>query len=142
MLKTYSQSFYQQVLGSGCSSEGQTEVALEALARDKRSIYAVYQIERIKSASGDCWLELVQQTDCAGRSIPFGTSWGDYGYLQTCFSCPTVSAMAVRLAERGYPLLIDPHPAGPGPVEEVGEFVYANDPDGILIECLFLPEQK
>jgi catechol 2,3-dioxygenase-like lactoylglutathione lyase family enzyme len=137
-----SQSFYQEVLGFGCSSEGTIEVTLETTARDKRSVRGEYKIQRIKSASGSCWLELVQQTGCAGRSIPFGTSWGDYGYLQTCFSCSAVSVMAVKLSERGYPLLIEPHPAGAGPVEDVGEFVYANDPDGILIECLFLPEQK
>jgi catechol 2,3-dioxygenase-like lactoylglutathione lyase family enzyme len=95
---------------------------------------------RMSFSKGGSWLELLQAMDMPGRSIPFGSNWGDFGYLQICFSCPDVGLMTSQLRQQGADVLCDPHPAGPGPVEEAGEFVYALDQDGTPIEFLHLPQ--
>ena len=93
----------------------------------------------LEGAGGEGRLELIQVFDPPGRSIPFGAAWGDFGYLQVCFSCADINAAVTRLEAAGAQLLCGPKPAGEGSFEETGAFVYARDPDGAPIEFLFLP---
>ena len=85
-------------------------------------------------AGGTCMVELFEMLELRGRSIPFGRRWGDYGYLQTCFSHEDVSAAADHFAEENVELLCELKK-----MEDGGEFIYLQDPDGILMECLYLP---
>jgi catechol 2,3-dioxygenase-like lactoylglutathione lyase family enzyme len=78
-------------------------------------------------------IELFEVYQPRGRSIPFGTNWGDFGYLQLCFSCDDVSGVASICMQGGIESLCKietmPGPRSPS-------FVYLKDPDGIPIEML------
>ncbi len=93
----------------------------------------------IAGRPGEGGLELIERTGPRGRSLPFGTIWGDCGYNQVAFSCTDIHAALAQLAAHKVPLLDGAKHAGPGSFEETGAFVYACDPDGVPIEFLFLP---
>jgi catechol 2,3-dioxygenase-like lactoylglutathione lyase family enzyme len=79
-------------------------------------------------------VELFEVSNPRGRSIPFSTIWGDFGYLQIAFSCNNIQGMVSRSESAGMEFLCSPK------TKDEGEFVYAKDPDGIPIEFLFLPK--
>jgi catechol 2,3-dioxygenase-like lactoylglutathione lyase family enzyme len=79
-------------------------------------------------------VELFEVSNPRGRSIPFSTIWGDFGYLQIAFSCDDIHGMVSRLESAGIEFLCSPK------IKDGGEFVYAKDPVGIPIEFLFLPK--
>jgi catechol 2,3-dioxygenase-like lactoylglutathione lyase family enzyme len=91
-------------------------------------------------ARGGTMVELFEALEPRGRSIPFSTLWGDFGYLQAAFNCDDVHGIATDLAAAGVELLCAPKVLEGGPSEHPGEFVYARDPDGIPVEFLFVPE--
>ena len=88
---------------------------------------------------GNAMIELFEVLKPRGRSIPFSTHWGDFGYLQVAFSCDDIHGMAAEIEEAGMGLLCSPKVMDGGIPDHPGEFVYARDPDGIPIEFLFLP---
>jgi catechol 2,3-dioxygenase-like lactoylglutathione lyase family enzyme len=92
------------------------------------------------NAHGEAMIELFETLRPRGRSIPFSTCWGDFGYLQAAFNCDDVHGVATDLEAAGVELLCSPKVLDGGPMEHPGEFVYARDPDGIPIEFLFVPE--
>ena len=88
----------------------------------------------VATSRGDGLLELFEVTNPRGRSIPFGTQWGDFGYLQVCLSARAEQGFARTVAAEGLEPLLplqtvdDPdHPLG---------FMYVRDPDGIPVEIL------
>jgi catechol 2,3-dioxygenase-like lactoylglutathione lyase family enzyme len=84
-------------------------------------------------------IELFEARRPRGRSIPFSTRWGDFGYLQVAFSCHDVEGVARELERGGVELLCKRKSTAEEIPEHPGEFVYARDPDGIPIELLYLP---
>ena len=132
-------TFYQDVLGFSTVADAIQEQTLTLPTRDGVMCAGEYRSVRLQDRNSDNWMELVQKINLAGRPMPFATNWGDFGYLQNCFSSPSASVASEQLIQLGNQMLCSPHPAGPGPAEEVGEFVYATDPDGSPIEFLFLP---
>ena len=91
-------------------------------------------------AQGATTVELFETTGPRGRSIPFSTCWGDFGYLQAAFNCDDVHGVAADLEAAGVDLLCSPKVMEGGIPEHPGEFVYARDPDGIPVEFLYAPE--
>ena len=91
-------------------------------------------------ARGKGMLELFETLSPRGRSIPFSTRWGDFGYLQVAFRCDDIPGIAGELEAAGMDLLCTPKAMAESIPEDPGEFVYVRDPDGIPIEFLFLPE--
>jgi hypothetical protein len=89
---------------------------------------------------GNTMIELFEVLRPRGRSIPFSTHWGDFGYLQAAFSCEDIHGMASEIQKAGMDLLCNPKVMDGGIPDHPGEFVYARDPDGIPIEFLFLPK--
>jgi len=85
-------------------------------------------------------LELFETKEPRGRSIPFSTRWGDFGYLQVAFGCDDIRGAAADMEEAGMDLLCSPKAMAESVPDDPGEFVYVRDPDGIPIEFLFLPE--
>jgi catechol 2,3-dioxygenase-like lactoylglutathione lyase family enzyme len=85
-------------------------------------------------------IELFEVSEPRGRSIPFATHWGDFGYLQVAFSCDDIHGMVSYVKAAGVGLLCGPKVMDGGIPDHPGEFVYAKDPDGIPVEFLFLPE--
>ena len=84
-------------------------------------------------------VELFEVLKPRGRSIPFSANWGDFGYLQICFSCDNISGIVSYGKESGIHFLCEPKLMETKAPEKQGEFVYALDPDGIPIEFLNLP---
>ena len=131
--------FYRRILGGAIQASPVREDVADVPTRDGGRASANLRSVRLRCAGRQSWVELAERTPTRGRSFPFGANWGDFGYLQVCFSCPDVKSMAAALPGLGAELLCTPHSAGPGPADKVGEFVYALDVDGALLEFLFLP---
>jgi catechol 2,3-dioxygenase-like lactoylglutathione lyase family enzyme len=87
----------------------------------------------LASSRGDGMIELLEVFEPRGRSIPFSTSWGDFGYLQVCLHCDDIRERAAYCEKEGIEFLSgiqlvhDKHGGG---------FFYFRDPDGIPIEFL------
>jgi catechol 2,3-dioxygenase-like lactoylglutathione lyase family enzyme len=131
--------FYRRLLGASIEVSPASEEVVDIPMRDGARTALRLRSVRLQCAGRRSWVELTERLQARGRSIPFGANWGDFGYLQVCFSCPDVKSMATALPGHGAELLCAPHAAGPGPADKVGEFVYARDIDGALLEFLFLP---
>jgi catechol 2,3-dioxygenase-like lactoylglutathione lyase family enzyme len=87
---------------------------------------------------GNAMIELFEVLKPRGRSIPFSTHWGDFGYLQVAFGCDDIHGMVSDIEEAGMSLMCGPKVMDGGIPDHPGEFVYARDPDGIPIEFLFV----
>ena len=88
------------------------------------------------SSSADGQVELFEVLQPRGRSVPFGVTWGDFGYLQVCLNGrqgDDVFRMAASFADDGVEFLCGPQLMGD---ERQGAFFYAKDPDGIPVEFL------
>jgi|WetSurMetagenome_2_1015567.scaffolds.fasta_scaffold20746_4 catechol 2,3-dioxygenase-like lactoylglutathione lyase family enzyme len=89
------------------------------------------------SGRGKGELELVEVTKPRGRSIPFGTQWGDFGYLQLCLYATDGERLAAQAAEEKLDVVL--------PLQTVddpdfpAQFMYLRDPDGIPMEVLVYP---
>jgi catechol 2,3-dioxygenase-like lactoylglutathione lyase family enzyme len=89
------------------------------------------------SSKGRGVLELVEVTKPRGRSIPFGTQWGDFGYLQLCLYATTGERLTAQVAAERLDVIL--------PLQTVddpdfpAQFMYLRDPDGIPVEVLVYP---
>ena len=79
-------------------------------------------------------LELLEVTKPRGRSIPFGTQWGDFGYLQICLYATDPKALTTQIEAEEVDVLL--------PLQNVDDperpamFLYLRDPDGIPVEIM------
>jgi catechol 2,3-dioxygenase-like lactoylglutathione lyase family enzyme len=87
----------------------------------------------LASRQGEGMVELFEVMQPRGRSIPFATRWGDYGYLQLCLNCADVEDMAAHAENQGIGFLTGLKEFDGEPV---GYFIYIQDPDGIPVEFL------
>ena len=87
----------------------------------------------LANSQGDGMVELFEVTRPRGRSIPFATRWGDFGYLQLCFNCDNVEEMAAYCEKEGLDFLTHLKVFND---ERAGAFIYVRDPDGIPVEFL------
>ncbi len=81
-------------------------------------------------------LELYEVSNPRGRSIPFGTQWGDIGYMEICMFCPgSIVDLQNYYLEHGLDIVQRPTNFG---TDETGTmeywFLYVRDPDGIRVE--------
>jgi catechol 2,3-dioxygenase-like lactoylglutathione lyase family enzyme len=90
----------------------------------------------LASSAADGLVELFEVEKPRGRSIPFGATWGDFGYLQVCLNGrqgDDVFQMAAHFNDNGMEFLCGPQLMGD---EKEGAFFYGKDPDGIPVEFL------
>ena len=81
-------------------------------------------------------IELFEVREPRGRSIPFATRWGDFGYLQVCLNGKQgadILEIATHFATEGIEFVSGPKLMQD---ERQGAFFYMKDPDGIMIEFL------
>jgi catechol 2,3-dioxygenase-like lactoylglutathione lyase family enzyme len=81
-------------------------------------------------------VELFEVLEPRGRSIPFGTRWGDFGNLQVCLNGKQggdIFEMAAYFEKEGMEFLSGPQLMHD---EREGAFFYMKDPDGIPVEFL------
>ena len=92
----------------------------------------------LANSKGSGMIELFEVIRPRGRSIPFGTNFGDFGYLQVCLYCNDIEVVAAYCKKEGIEFLSGPQLMDDGIPEHKGSFLYAKDPDGIPIEFLVL----
>jgi len=102
---------------------------------------------KVKSCLLDCskreageggMLELYEVSKPRGRSIPFGTQWGDFGYMEvTLISMANIHDLHNYYIEQGLDVVQRPTNFG---TDEEGTveywFIYVRDPDGIFVETV------
>ena len=85
-------------------------------------------------------LELYEVSQPRGRSIPFGTEFGDFGYLEACLLYGGhIIDLYKYCVDQG--MDIWQRPTCAGAVESLNAeawFIYIRDPDGILVEFVAL----
>jgi catechol 2,3-dioxygenase-like lactoylglutathione lyase family enzyme len=90
----------------------------------------------LASRQGDGMVELFEVMQPRGRSIPFSTRWGDFGYTQVCLNGKAgadIYQIADYFEKEGMEFLSRPQLMHD---EKGGGFFYMKDPDGIPIEFL------
>lgn len=81
-------------------------------------------------------LELFEVMAPRGRSIPFATRWGDFGYLQVCLNGKQgadIIKIAAYFEKEGIEFISGPKLMHD---ERQGAFFYMKDPDGNMVEFL------
>jgi catechol 2,3-dioxygenase-like lactoylglutathione lyase family enzyme len=91
----------------------------------------------LSSCKGNGMVELYEVLEPRGRSIPFFTSWGDLGYLQTAMICRNVPEIVDNFKKAGIEFIIKLQHV---PGEEGTAFTYVRDPDGIPLEFICFGE--
>lgn len=87
----------------------------------------------LASSRGGGMVELFHVSEPRGRHIPLYTSWGDYGYLQTCMLCDNAPQTAADLENEGVPVILPPQRL---PEDETTAFTFTRDRDNIPLEFL------
>ncbi len=88
----------------------------------------------IANSKGQGMLELIEVTRPRGRSIPFGTQWGDFGYLQVCLYGSDRETLTSQVETDGVDVLLPPQEVDDP--EHPAMFMYLRDPDGIPVEVV------
>jgi catechol 2,3-dioxygenase-like lactoylglutathione lyase family enzyme len=91
----------------------------------------------LSSSKGGGMVELYEVLEPRGRSIPYFTSWGDFGYLQTAMICKNVTEIVDYFEKEGIEFFIKLQHV---PGEEGTAFTYVRDPDGNPLEFLCFGE--
>jgi catechol 2,3-dioxygenase-like lactoylglutathione lyase family enzyme len=92
----------------------------------------------LANSNGGGMVELFEVKEPRGRSVPFGTNWGDLGYLQVCFYSKNIDEMSSYYTSEGLELLSEIESMDDGVPEHAASFLYMKDPDGIPVELLSL----
>lgn len=92
----------------------------------------------LANGKGSGMLELFEVLRPRGRSIPFGTQWGDFGYLQVCLYGDDIQEMTTKGKAEGIEFLAAPQIIDDP--EHPGAFMYVRDPDGVPVELVAFPK--
>ena len=90
----------------------------------------------LKCSDAEGGIELFEVLEPRGRSVPFGSRWGDFGYAQVCLNGKQgddIFEMASYFEKNGVEFLSGPQLMHD---EREGAFFYMKDPDGIPVEFL------
>jgi len=90
----------------------------------------------IENSQGRGRVELIEATRPRGRSLPFGTQWGDFGYLQVCLFGTDRETLTAQLETEPVEVLLPPQEVEDP--EHPAMFLYLRDPDGIPLEVMVL----
>jgi catechol 2,3-dioxygenase-like lactoylglutathione lyase family enzyme len=95
------------------------------------------------NSRGNGMVELFEAIKPRGRSIPFCTNWGDYGYLQLCLLGDNIRDIEKYFLDEDLELILNPQIMSSDDPKNTGlSFLYIRDPDGILVEVMVLPNEK
>jgi len=95
------------------------------------------------NSRGNGMVELFESIKPRGRSIPFCTNWGDYGYLQLCLLGENIHEVENYFLSEDLELMLKPNAIGTDDPKNTGlAFLYIRDPDGIPVEVMTLPKKK
>jgi catechol 2,3-dioxygenase-like lactoylglutathione lyase family enzyme len=92
---------------------------------------------------GNGMVELFEAIKPKGRSIPFCTNWGDYGYLQLCLLGDNIYDIEKYFQSEDLEFMLKPQIMSSDDPQNTGlSFLYIRDPDGIPVEVMVLPQKK
>lgn len=94
----------------------------------------------LANSNGGGMLELYECVKPRGRSIPFNTMWGDFGYFEVCIETDDFHATAQETRTLGMHHLHSPAIAFDMEDREFW-FEYVQDPDGIVVEIIGVVEK-
>jgi catechol 2,3-dioxygenase-like lactoylglutathione lyase family enzyme len=95
----------------------------------------------LANTKGNSMIELSEFIKPRGRSIPFCTNWGDFGYLQLCLLGDNIRDIESRFVNEDMDLMLPPQSIGEDDPEHADlAFLYTRDPDGIPVEVMTLPK--
>lgn len=130
-----SKAFYQRYLGFDTvivsPHDRFTGLLDEILATQKTRVTSCV----LSNSRGGGMLELIQMSDPSGRSIPFSSYWGDFGYLEVALLCDEIHEMGKYFLDEGLEFAARPTLA----LDEAdfqGWYLYLKDPDGIFVEVI------
>lgn len=89
----------------------------------------------LRNSGGGGMLELYECVKPRGRSIPFNTTWGDFGYFEVCLETENFHEMAQQIREMKLDVLHSPCLAFDLEDRQYW-FEYIQDPDGIVLEII------
>jgi catechol 2,3-dioxygenase-like lactoylglutathione lyase family enzyme len=89
----------------------------------------------LANSKGGGMLELYESVKPRGRSIPFNSMWGDFGYMEVCVDTDDFHALAQETREQGFNHLHSPCIAF-DMADRQFWFEYIQDPDGIVMEII------
>ncbi|MEJ2738605.1 MAG: VOC family protein [Dehalococcoidia bacterium] len=97
----------------------------------------------LANSTGNGMVELSEFLKPRGRSIPFCTNWGDFGYLQLCLLGDNIRDIEKRFINEDMDLILPPQIMEEDDPENAGlAFLYTRDPDGIPVEVMTLPKRN
>ncbi len=95
------------------------------------------------NSRGNGMVELFEAIKPRGRSIPFCTNWGDYGYLQLCLLSENIREVEQYFINEDLEFMLKPQMISTDDPKNTGlAFLYIRDPDGIPVEVMTLPKEK
>lgn len=95
------------------------------------------------NSRGNGMVELFEAIKPRGRSIPFFTNWGDYGYLQLCLLANNIHDVEKYFLSEDLEIILNPQAISSDDPKNTGlSFMYIRDPDGIPVEVMVLPKEK
>jgi catechol 2,3-dioxygenase-like lactoylglutathione lyase family enzyme len=98
----------------------------------------------LANSRGGGMFELFELLKPRGRSIPFFSLWGDFGYMEVALICDDIHELGKYFEQNGIAFLSKPffvpltHPDHTGE----GWFLYIKDPDGIPVEVISIVPKK
>jgi catechol 2,3-dioxygenase-like lactoylglutathione lyase family enzyme len=126
--------FYRDVLGFDRMIMAPHELFSGLVDEITSEIGATVRSCLLASSRGQGVLELFEVTKPRGRSIPFGTQWGDFGYLQVCLFASDRETLTAQIEAEGLDVLLSPQDVEDP--EHPALFMYLRDPDGVLVEVV------
>jgi catechol 2,3-dioxygenase-like lactoylglutathione lyase family enzyme len=127
-------AFYRDVLGFDTVIEAPHEsfsgLVDELTGTERTTVHSCF----LANSKGRGMIELFEVAKPRGRSIPFGTQWGDFGYLQLCLYATDQETLIAQIEAEDVDVLL--------PLQDVGDpehpalFMYLRDPDGIPVEVV------
>ncbi len=95
------------------------------------------------NSRGNGMVELFESIKPRGRSIPFCTNWGDFGYLQLCLLGNDIRAVENYFLSEDLEIMLKPQAISSDDPKNTGlAFLYVRDPDGVPVEVMVLPKEK
>lgn len=89
----------------------------------------------LANSKGGGMLELYESMKPRGRSIPFNSMWGDFGYFEVCVDTDDFHGLAQQTREEGHYHVHSPCIAFDMPDRQFW-FEYIPDPDGVVMEII------
>jgi catechol 2,3-dioxygenase-like lactoylglutathione lyase family enzyme len=135
--------YYQKILGFDKTVIDIHESFSGNLDEIAKSGQAKFRSCVLGMSRGNSMVELFEAMKPRGRSVPFFTNWGDFGYLQLCLLGDNIFEIEKYFLSKDVEIIVNPQVMSSDDPENAGlAFLYTRDLDGIPVEVMTLPKNK